>query len=73
LVHENIVSLENYRKNDQVANILTKPLVEDKFVNLHRMIGLQEAAIMGGFHDDIISPPKSPKMFVDGGCWNIKL
>jgi hypothetical protein len=67
LVHENIVSLEYCRTNDQVVDIFTKPLVEAIFIKLHTMLGLQEAAIMGGCHNDIISPPESPEMCVDGG------
>jgi hypothetical protein len=48
LVHENVVSLEYCRTKDQVADIFTKPLAEAKFIKLHTMFGLHEAAIMGG-------------------------
>jgi hypothetical protein len=48
LVHENVVSLEYCRTNDQVVDIFTKPLVEARFIKLHMMLGIQEVAIMGG-------------------------
>jgi hypothetical protein len=67
LVHENVVSLEYCRTNDQVVDIFTKPLVEAIFIKLHMMLGIQEDAIMGGCHNDVISPPESPEMCVDGG------
>jgi hypothetical protein len=67
LVHENIVSLVYCRTDDQVVDIFTKPLSEARFIKLHTMLGLQEAAIMGGCPTDIISPPESPESCVDGG------
>jgi hypothetical protein len=60
LFHENIVSLKYCRIDDQVANIFTKTLAEAKFFNIFTMFGLQEAAIMGVCHKDIISPLESP-------------
>jgi hypothetical protein len=48
LVHENVVSLEYCRIDDQVVDIFTKPLAEAKFIKLHTMLGIQEDAIMGG-------------------------
>ena len=67
LVHGNIVSLVYCRTDDQVVGIFTKPLSEAIFINLRTMPGLQEFAIMGGFHDDVISSPESLEMCVDGG------
>jgi hypothetical protein len=43
------------------------PLYEARFIKLHTMLGIQEDAIMGGCHDDIISPPESPETCVDRG------
>jgi hypothetical protein len=39
----------------KVVDIFTKPLSEAKFVKLQAMLGLQEAAIMGGC-TKVISP-----------------
>jgi hypothetical protein len=62
LVHENIISLEYYRIEDQIVDIFTKPLTEDIFINIYMMLGLHEAAIMGrgGVPSDVISPPEYP-------------
>jgi hypothetical protein len=54
-------------QDDQVVDIFTKPLSEAKFIKLHMMLGIQEAAIMGGCPTDVISPPESPELCVDGG------
>jgi hypothetical protein len=67
LVNENIVCLSYCQTNDQVANIFTKSLSEARFIKLHTMLGLQEAAIMGGCPIDVISPPKSTESCGDGG------
>jgi hypothetical protein len=45
LVHEYVVSLEYCRTNDQVLGM---------------MLGIHEVTIMEGYHNDVISPPKSP-------------
>jgi hypothetical protein len=47
--------------------IFTKPLAQAKFIKLHTMLGLQEAAIMGGCCNDIILPPETLELCVDGG------
>jgi hypothetical protein len=67
LVHDDVVSLEYCRTEDQVVDIFTKPLVEAIFIKLHTLLGLQEAAIMGGCSSDVISPPEPPELCVDGG------
>jgi hypothetical protein len=67
LVHENVVSLEYCKTNDQVVDIFTRSLSEAIFIKLRTMLGLQEFAIMGGFHDDVISSPESLETCVDGG------
>jgi hypothetical protein len=72
LVYENILSLEYCRTNDQVVDIFTKHLIEAIFFKLCMMFGIQEDAIMGVCHNDVISPPESPNTCVYGGCWNIK-
>jgi hypothetical protein len=59
LVQEKVVTLVYCKTNDQIVDIFTKPLSEAKFVKLHNMLGLQEAAIMGGCPADIIPPPES--------------
>ena len=60
LVHEYVVSLEYCRTNDPVVDIFTKTLVESQFINLCMMFGIQEAKIMGGYHNDVISPLEYP-------------
>jgi hypothetical protein len=60
LVHENIISIEYCKTDDQVVDIVTKPLAEAKFINICMILGIQEAAIMWECHNDVISPPKSP-------------
>jgi hypothetical protein len=60
LVHEYVVSLEYCRTNDQVLDIFTKHLGETRFINLGMMLGIHEVTIMEGYHNDVISPPKSP-------------
>jgi hypothetical protein len=42
------------------------------FIMLHTLLGLQEAAIMGGCSSDVISPPESIELCIDEGLWNIK-
>jgi hypothetical protein len=51
------VSLVYCRIDDQIVDIFMKPLTKAKFVKLWAMLGLQEAAIMGGCIE-IISPPE---------------
>lgn len=63
------MSLIYYRTDDQVVDIFTKPLTEAKIVKLRAMVGLQEAAIMGGRKGKFIPPPESPKQCVDGGVF----
>jgi hypothetical protein len=67
LVHENIVSLEYCRTKDQVANIFTQPLDEAIFIKVRMMLGIQEAAIIGGCSSDLISPLETPNLCVDRG------
>jgi hypothetical protein len=75
LVHENIVSLEYCRLDNQVANIFIKPLAEDRFIKLCMMLGLHEATIMGSvmmtqFH--LMNLQRIVLMGGEGGgCWNI--
>ena len=52
---------------DQIAYMFTKTLSEAKFIKLRMMLGLQEAAIMGRCHDDVISPAESLETCDDGG------
>jgi len=59
LVHDNVVSLEYCRKNYQFIDIFTKSLSKARFIKLRMMLGIQQAKIMGGCHDDMISPLKS--------------
>jgi hypothetical protein len=60
LVQEKVVTLIYYNKNAQFTNIFTKHLSEAKLIKLCTMLGIEEAAIMGGCHVDLISPPESP-------------
>jgi hypothetical protein len=72
LVHHNVFTLQYFITKDQVVYIFTKPLDEARFVNLRTLLRFQEATIMWGYHDDVISPPKSLEMCVDGGAWKTK-
>jgi hypothetical protein len=47
LVHENVVSLEYCRIDDQVVDIFTKPFAEFKFIKLHTMLGLKKLQLWG--------------------------
>ena len=67
LVHENIVSLEYCRIDDQVSDIFTKPLAKSIFIKLRMILRLQEDAIMGRFPTNLISPLESLESCVDGG------
>jgi hypothetical protein len=52
---------------NNVVDIFTKPLIEAIFINIHTLLGLQEAAIMGRCSSGVISPPKIPELCVDRG------
>jgi hypothetical protein len=54
LVHEDVVSLEYCRTEDQVVDIFTKTLAEVRFIKLYTLLGIQEDAIMGGCSNDVI-------------------
>ena len=49
-----------------------KPLLEAKLVKLWAMLGIQEAAIMGGCSKQVIPSLGSLENCDDGGCWNLK-
>jgi hypothetical protein len=48
LVHDNVISLEYCIIEDQVAHIFTKPLVEEIFIKLCVILGIQKNAIKWG-------------------------
>ena len=47
-LHEKVVTLVYCMRDDQIINILMKPLSEANFINSHTFLGLQETTIMGG-------------------------
>lgn len=52
--------------NDQVFDIFTKFLYEAKFIKFQDLLRLQATTIMRGCVD-VIPPPKSTKLYVNGG------
>ena len=65
LVQENVVSLLQCWIDNQVTDIFTKPLPKYMFLKIWAMLGIREAAIMGCYLEQVISPLKSLESCVD--------
>jgi hypothetical protein len=48
LIHDQVLEVFFCPTEDQVANIFTKSLTEEKFSKLQSMLGVQEVVIKGG-------------------------
>jgi hypothetical protein len=48
LIHDQVIEVLFCPTEDQVADIFTKSLTEEKFSKLRSMLGVQEAFIKGG-------------------------
>jgi hypothetical protein len=48
LIHDQVIEVLFCPTEDQVADIFTKSLTEEKFSKLRSMLGVQEAVIKGG-------------------------
>ena len=48
LIHDQVIEVLFFPTEDQVADIFTKSLTEEKFSKLRSMLGVQEAVIKGG-------------------------
>ncbi|MCZ2221973.1 hypothetical protein NUW87_11490, partial [Corynebacterium pilbarense] len=49
LIHDKVIEVLFCPTEDQVANIFTKSLIEEKFSKLRSMLGVQEVVIKGGY------------------------
>ena len=48
LVHDSVIEVIYCPIDDQVADIFTKSLIEEKFSKLWSMLGVQECVLKGG-------------------------
>jgi hypothetical protein len=48
IIHDQVTEVIFFPTEDQVANIFTKSLTEEKFSKLRSMLGVQEVVIKGG-------------------------
>jgi hypothetical protein len=48
LIHDQVIEVLFFPTKDQVADIFTKSLTEEKFSKLRFMLGVQEVVIKGG-------------------------
>lgn len=52
LVSDGVIALDHCRTEDQLADILTKPLPTDKHVRFRRLLGMREFQSSGGVDRD---------------------